>query len=598
MRKVVRTPGPLAPTLGGLFSGIGGFELSWIRNGGRVAWMCEIDPAARKVLEARFPGVPIYADVMELDPAEVEAVDVVSGGSPCQGFSIAGGRKGMEHIESRLFADYVRIVDGLAERGLKFALWENVPGVLSIKNDTGERTFPHVIGALAGSPDPVELREYHYGPRGGKKRIRWNTGLVARGSRAVAWRVLDSRHFGVPQRRRRVYACVAFGGAAADRAFRALLALPEGVRGDTAACGQEGQGVAGSSGGGSEGGFSIVGHGEYKPGTGTLRATGGDAGGGSEILTVDGVPDTARCLTTGGPSGQRMDATTETLVPGVIATAHAMGFYPTGGTHGVSAVSEGVPAIKAGSGIGIPSAPAVLVPRGISENRPSRPSNVIIATSSASDVLTSEGYTQPVTGRNGDPGSVLVPQAIAENQRGEVVTTDDAHAVTSGGGKPGQGYPAVMEPFSFDRANVTSKLNQTRVGPGLPVNTLAETNDVNVVVPYGVHGEHSSAMNSGGDAKVMYPIDAARCLDTTGGYASNQGGTVLHTPQYGVRRLTPTECERLQGFPDGWTELAGSDSSRYKALGNAVTVNVPQWIFARMLAEPPKKRKIVVRRKS
>ena len=100
--------------LGGLFSGIGGFEEGWRRNGGEVAWMCEVDRKARQVLEARFPGVPIYPDVTELDPAEVEPVDVLTGGSPCQGFSMAGARTGLEHGESRLFADHVRIMDGLA----------------------------------------------------------------------------------------------------------------------------------------------------------------------------------------------------------------------------------------------------------------------------------------------------------------------------------------------------------------------------------------------------------------------------------------------------------------------------------------------------
>ena len=134
--------------LGGLFSGIGGFELAWMRLGGEVAWMCEWDKNARKVLEARFPGVPIYPDFRDLDPAEVEAVDVLTGGSPCQGFSIAGTRSGLEHGESRLFADYIRIMDGLAERGLKWALWENVPGVLSIEDEHGNRTFEHVVAAL------------------------------------------------------------------------------------------------------------------------------------------------------------------------------------------------------------------------------------------------------------------------------------------------------------------------------------------------------------------------------------------------------------------------------------------------------------------
>jgi hypothetical protein len=158
-------------TLGGLFSGIGGFERPGNVHGGRVAWMCEIDPAARKVLETRFPGVPVYPDVSELDPAEVEPVDVLTGGSPCQGFSIAGARTGLEHVESRLFADYVRMMEGLAARGLKYAVWENVPGVLSITNDDGERTFPHVVAALVGADRPVQL----------DGRVRWNTGMAARG---------------------------------------------------------------------------------------------------------------------------------------------------------------------------------------------------------------------------------------------------------------------------------------------------------------------------------------------------------------------------------------------------------------------------------
>jgi len=62
----------------------------------------------------------------------------------------------------------------------------------------------------------------------------------------------------------------------------------------------------------------------------------------------------------------------------------------------------------------------------------------------------------------------------------------------------------------------------------------------------------------------------------------------VHAAGYGVRRLTPTECERLQGFPDRWTEPAGSDSARYKALGNAVTVNVPEWLFSRILGTVPR----------
>jgi hypothetical protein len=295
-------------TLGGLFSGIGGFELAWQRAGGRVAWMCEIDPAARKVLQSRFPGVPVYPDVSQLDPAEVEPVDVLTGGSPCQGFSIAGARTGLEHVESRLFADYVRIMDGLAARGLSYAVWENVPGVLSITNDDGERTFPHVVAALVGADRPVQL----------DGRVRWNTGMAARGSRAVAWRVVDSRHFGVPQRRRRVYACVAFGGAAEGRAFGALLAKPEGVSGDSAACRTAREDVAGGVGAGVAGSFT------FDRANVTSRLNRTQVGPGVPVGTLGVstdhhavVPHTAKCLTTGGISGWRADADVETFIPEV-----------------------------------------------------------------------------------------------------------------------------------------------------------------------------------------------------------------------------------------------------------------------------------------
>jgi DNA (cytosine-5)-methyltransferase 1 len=209
--------------LGGLFSGIGGFELAWTQLGHEVAWMCEIDRNARKVLEAQFPGVKIYSDVRELDPTDVEPVDFVSGGSPCQGFSIAGKQTGFKHEESRLFSDYVRIIDGLSVRGLRGAFWENVPGVLTMKDGNDERTFDHVAGALAGTGQPVRF---------GSRRD-WNAGVVSGSERAVAWRVLDSQHFGVAQRRRRVYAYVAFGANSVDTATRIVLSDAGSVLGDS-----------------------------------------------------------------------------------------------------------------------------------------------------------------------------------------------------------------------------------------------------------------------------------------------------------------------------------------------------------------------------
>ena len=450
--------------LGGLFSGIGGLEFAWLRNGGTVAWMCEIDPSARKVLEARFPGVPIYPDVAELDPSEVEPVDVLTGGSPCQGFSIAGGRKGLEHVESRLFADYIRILDGLSERGLKWAVWENVPGVLSISNDNGERTFPHVVAALVGADEPVRLN----------RNVRWNTGLAARGQRAVSWRVLDSRHFGVPQRRRRVYACVAVGGACERRAFGALLALPEGVQGDTAACSQTGQGTAGAAARGV-----------------AIRGRDRGDGWGSELEVAD--DETAFALRTGG-GGQSKP---HVFVPDVAHTLRG----------------EGHDASEDGTGRGTPIVPQSFnwQSGGGARGLDPRPDVSALTTQQTPAVL--------MTMREGKDGG----------GKGPLLSEDESLTLATGNGQ------VLFEPYGF----ATSSLDWPQQGSAPPV----------------------KANRNGQD--------------------TGSGASVL---AYGVRRLTPVECERLQGFPDGWTEPAGSDSARYRALGNAVTVNVPEWLFGRMLA--------------
>jgi DNA (cytosine-5)-methyltransferase 1 len=489
--------------LGGLFSGIGGFELAWQRNGGTIAWMCEIEPAARRVLEHRFPDVPIYHDVTQLDPDEVEPVDVVSGGSPCQGFSVAGARAGLGHGESRLFADYIRIIDRLAERGLQWAVWENVPGVLSITNDDGEMTFEHVVAALVGATEPVRL----------DRGTRWNSGLADRGGRAVAWRVVDSRHFGVAQRRRRVYACVAFGGAAADRAGRALLAKSEGVRGDSAAGGEAREEVAGTLGGGSGScgwrsdtdrmtfvpaqASSLTGNSDDR-GDGTdnlvpaaahtLRAEGHDAsedGTGRQTLLPQPIPiqnaasrseseaktpsadaeGRVRLRDPGLGVGEPGDPqfTLDATQPHSVAVPQAIGFYPTGGTHGVSDIEECSPALKVGSSLGIPSSPAVALPHAVGfhatqdpvhldeASLPLEPRNGEYANAAAtwnlhSDATLKRGDGGPAAiptevsravdsgtgspGGNQGPTVVCQPVAFSENQRGEAVLSNYAHAVT------------------------------------------------------------------------------------------------------------------------------------------------------------------------
>ena len=111
--------------------------------------------------------------------------------------------------------------------------------------------------------------------------------------------------------------------------------------------------------------------------------------------------------------------------------------------------------------------------------------------------------------------------------------------------------------------------------------------ETETMVVYNVHGANSSAMTSKGIAEVAFPTKVSRSVDTTGLYASNQGGTVAVGPTTGVRRLTPVECERLQGFPDNWTLVnhrskPAADGPRYKAIGNSMAVPVIRWICKRI----------------
>lgn len=434
--------------LGGLFSGVGGFELAWTRLGGEVAWMCEYDRNARKVLEARFPGVPIYSDVRELDPAQVEAVDVLTGGSPCQGFSVAGTRSGLEHGESRLFADYIRIMEGLELRGLKFALWENVPGVLSIQNDDGEMTFEHVVAALVGAGEPVRL----------DRNVRWNTGMAARSGRAVAWRVLDSRYFGVAQRRRRIFACVAFGHSCEDRAGRALLAVSEGVRRDFVEGESSGEAVAGNVADSFGGAGSQV-----------MR----------KVRSDDFVgDDTASKLT----ARDHKDYGDLVVEPAVVLT-----------------MREG----KDGGG------------------------------------------------------------------KGPLLSEEESLRLATGNGH------VLFEPRAFRKS--------ARVSSADSDETWVDDGQANTLNAFDV-----------GDVRTTHAIvEPTVCAQGSVEGRNDQSGCHSVASNYGVRRLTPVECERLQAFPDGWTEPAGSDSARYKAMGNAVTVNVVQWILRRMMGTIRTRNKVV-----
>lgn len=199
-------------TVGSLFAGIGGFDLSFERHGFEVRWQVEIDRNCQTVLAHHWPDVPRYDDVRECGAHNLEPVDIITFGSPCQDLSVAGKRAGLDGERSGLFHEAIRIIRELRP---EFAVWENVAGALSSHHG---RDFGTALDALAEC-----------------------------GAVDIGWRVLDAKHFGVPQRRRRVFVVADYRGHRAGQ----ILFESEGVRRNSETSGTERQDVAGTLGGGS-----------------------------------------------------------------------------------------------------------------------------------------------------------------------------------------------------------------------------------------------------------------------------------------------------------------------------------------------------------
>lgn len=221
---------------GSVCSGIEAASVAWGPLGWHAAWFSEIEPFPCAVLSHHYPSVPNLGDMTALPErirsGDVEAPDVFCGGTPCQAFSVAGKRQSLDDARGNLslvFCEIANAIDdvrGTAGQQPAIVFWENVPGVLSTKDNA----FGCFLGELAGEECPIEP------PRG-----KWsNAGCVYGPKRTVAWRVLDAQYFGVAQRRRRVFV-VASSRTDIDPA--AILFERDSLRRDTAPSREAGQGT-------------------------------------------------------------------------------------------------------------------------------------------------------------------------------------------------------------------------------------------------------------------------------------------------------------------------------------------------------------------
>jgi DNA (cytosine-5)-methyltransferase 1 len=347
----------------------GGFDGGFEAAGMRCRWQVEINDACNRVLERHWPEVRKYRDIKEVDGCQLEPVEIICAGFPCQDLSIAGKRNGLKGERSGLFFEVVRIIREMREKtnGLypAFLVLENVPGLLS---SNGGRDFTVVLREMAKS-----------------------------GAMDIAWAVLDAQWFGVAQRRRRVFIVADFRGERAGE----ILFIPYGSKRHSppgrekkslsASLLASGAGTSRPAGIGSEADFLV-----------TQALTGGFGKGGPDDNLAQGnflIPETAKAVNT---STQRMDGTVETFViqdaamprdkkkNGIGITAGGPCYTLDG--HGAHAVAhtlraEGYDASEDGTGRGTSmyyeSGPGFISEgagclRAEGENRPSRPAHLVI----------------------------------------------------------------------------------------------------------------------------------------------------------------------------------------------------------------------------
>ena len=477
---------------GSVCSGIEAASVAWEVLGFSPAWFSQFDPEHKykngpdfpsAVLAHHWPEVPNLGDMTQLAAkmraGEMEAPDILVGGTPCQAFSVAGARAGLSDPRGQLTIAYGELADAIdyrrAAAGLPPAVivWENVPGVLSSKDNA----FGAFLGLLAG--EDCELL-----PPG----KRWaNAGCVLRGKRTIAWRVLDAQYFGVAQRRRRVFVVAS---ARTDIDPAKILFERDGVRRDTAPSRSTGKAVA--------------------------------------AITANGV----------GTCGEDDN--------------------------------QG----QAGH----------LIPQCV--------------TGDISHTLKAEGFdgSEDGTGR----GTPII--AMAHGQGGAEIKTDDSAPTLT------CNHEAPITAYSLQHAQIGRKDTAGPQGKGWQEEvgfTLDSRADADAVAVAFAENSRAEVRLEGGDGQITGTL-------STGGGKPGQGYPTI-AQNMAVRRLTPVECERLQGFPDNHTLIPSekrkqitaeeyaylrhhfpnmtaeeayrlaADGPRYKAIGNSMAVPVMRWIGARIM---------------
>ena len=536
--RVLRdTPESQALTLGSLFDGSGGFPLGGLLSGITPVWASEIEPFPIRVTTKRLPFMKHYGDVAKMDGGKIEPVDIITFGSPCQDMSIAGRREGLDGSRSSLFYEAVRIVKEMrcATNGRypRYIVWENVPGAFSSNKGADFQSVLEEICSVKG---------YEVDPA---RPAKWPAaGEIVADDFSLAWRVFDAQYWGVPQRRKRIYLVADFAGGSAGK----ILFESEGVSGYTPQGFRPRQGAAGA----------------FAEGAGASGCVCLNDQGGSRIDVTEDVAATLRAENHGHP-------------PCVMGAA---GFCTehSAQARGIGYGEETSPTLRAGT-----------VPAAVYENH-SQDTRYTGPLETAPTVNATYGM-----GGNNQPFVVETPKTLkirsgCEGGGKGALIQDNKSATLGCNNDQALFVPKVYGICSKDSnamksENPKSGFYEAETSRCLDANGGNPTCNQGGMAVVALQGsmigraDRNGPQGSGVNEDVSFTLDAADrhavayCM-TTGTYTQaleEQSPTLMARdyknppvvnetePEYIVRRLTPTECARLQGFPDWWCAGLGTD---------------------------------------